>query len=89
MPILSVILQDALWVVIAIAVSSFIAKRFTWKNYWVYAVIFAGFVEVVIVLVTGSYLLGHLAWLAVVIASLFPSVRLRVETLLSKSGHNW
>ncbi|MCA9335171.1 hypothetical protein KC953_03440 [Candidatus Saccharibacteria bacterium] len=85
MPILSVGFHALLWVAIAIGITSLLAKRFAWRSIWVYAVIVAGVAEILVDLITGVYFLGSIVWIAVVIASLFPSVRVRLESLFGRT----
>lgn len=64
MSVLPVLLSDLLWVVVAIVITSILAKRFVWQTLWVYALLIAAGVHVVFVALTGFYgLVGSLVWI--------------------------
>lgn len=65
----SVVLSNLFWIAVAIGVVSLFARRFVWKSPWVYAVVAAGCAEVLVVFVTGSYVLGSLVWVGVAIGA--------------------
>lgn len=83
----SVVLSNLFWIAFVVGIVSFLARRFTWRSPWVYAVVAAACAEIVFDFVTGAYLIGSFVWIAAAIGTYVWLMRKERDSYSSRN--NW